>query len=244
MGAGSLGRRPPRRHRLARGPRAGLWRGGRLLGRGADGPAAGPDRRGGPTGAGSPAAGIRTDRAHPRRGGTTLDRAAPGGIADPGRGRRLRPRRAVRGLAALLRARLRADSGGDDLRGSAVGRPGTARLRGIPGDLVPHQADLPPRPLAPGAARRPADLGLRGRKLHGDHARATPRRRDAGAARRPGDRPRTAAGGSHPPQRGRRPAVRGRGGPDAHGSCCGAAPSHGTRSHTGRRERCRTRSTA
>ena len=107
----------------------------------------------------APAARLRAARARPRRGGTALDRAAARGVAEPGHRRRLRPRRAVRCVAPLLRARLRPVADGDDLRGSAVGRPGTARLHGVPGDLVPHPAHPPPRPRPPGAARRAAHLG-------------------------------------------------------------------------------------
>ncbi len=85
----------------------------------------------------------------------------------PSRGGRVRARRAVRRLAPLLRARLRANPGRPGLRGPPMGRSEPARLHRAHGDLVPDPPHLHRRPRPPRTARPPPTVGRRCRQLHG-----------------------------------------------------------------------------
>ena len=112
--------------------------------------------------------------ADPRR--ARADRRGARG-ADRDRRARARARRAVRGLAAVLRAALRARPGGAAVRGHAMGRRGPARLPRAAARLVGRAPDLRLH-LRPTRARRaPARLAAPGSPTRPRCARAARARR-------------------------------------------------------------------
>ena len=121
LGVLQVHRRPAARHLLASRPLSLVRRGRDLLGAGGHGQDALPDRRGRSHGLGTRQAPRGARRAHSRRGRTAVRGAARCPSARP-RGRRtLRARRSVRSMADLLRAPERSRTGGDGVRGPAVG---------------------------------------------------------------------------------------------------------------------------
>ncbi len=124
----------------------------------------------------------RARRTCPRRGGTALRGAARCPSARPRGGRALRARRSLRRMADLLRAPERSRTGGDGVRGHAVGGRLAARLHRLPARVVAAVPHLRLHARPPGAERAPPDLGLRQAQLHLALPRAAARPRRWGSS--------------------------------------------------------------
>ena len=175
VGVREVRRRPGRRGALAPRPLPVLRRGGRVLGARRDGAHARPHRRG--------RAGRRSPRASSRRPSTSgrRRRASASGSTPPLRhllglaaDRRRRPRAAVPGVAAVLRARWPSGAGRARVRGHALGRPGAARLRRVPDGVVarPPPVRRRPRPARAGRAPAPASGRRRARSRRSRSSRS------------------------------------------------------------------------
>ncbi len=171
--------------------------------------------RGRPRGGGENKARGRPRALDRRRRRARVHFRAPG---RPARSRGVGPRtrRAVRRMAAVLRAARRARPGRDGVRGHALGRGRPARLRRVPARLVGPAPDLHPDLCQAGAVRAAAGMARGPPQRHRDPARAARRRSDGGPARVGGDAADGGQAEDHLPRRGH-PAVRDRDGPSAQG---------------------------
>ena len=200
------------------GPHARADRGGR--GRGFGPRQVGGGRRGAPR---------RSGRAPLRR---AQARASP---RTRGRGRAVRARRPVRGVAAVLRAARRRLPRSHALRGHAVGGCFAPRLHRAPARVGTQLADPRRHAGAARAARTAANLGSRPPELQFDLPGAASRARDGAVAHRPRPRPPGGAARADPRQGGGHPAVRGRN--RAHAARPGRARAGGRRLSAGRNDR-------
>ena len=186
-----------------------LRRGRHLLGARGDGARAGGDPRGRGPGVGARQAPSRSRAAGRRPGGAGLDRAAARPPAGARRGRPVRARGPVRGLAPVLRADVGAAANSARLRGHAVGRRLAARVRRVPARLVAKARDLRPHPRAPRARGPSPGLGGGQAELQRREPRAAVRKSDGRAAHRVRARaPRVAAGTDSRTRRGGAPLRR------------------------------------
>ena len=151
---------------LAPWPLPGLRRGRHLLGAGRHGADALPDRRGRGARYGAREASRGARGAHPRRGGAAVPRASARAAARARRARDPRPPGPVRGLADLLRAPLGDVPDSARLRGHAVGRRVSPRLRRAPARVVAEPPAVRDHARPARAGRAAADVGSRASQLH------------------------------------------------------------------------------
>src|SRR6266540_4012486 len=198
-----------------RGPLPRVRRGRDVLGARRHGADALPDRRGRPAGRRAREAPRDAERARAGRRGAALRRAAARAAPRRRRGGRGRAPGAVRGVAAVLRAAGRVESGASRLRGLALGGCEPPRLHRVPARVVAQPAAVRDHARETRVAREATDVGSRAAQLLVALPRATPRTRDGRAAARP--RPGAAGGaeGADPRARGGGAALRGGDGADA-----------------------------